>query len=206
MVSLETYTHNVTGEQILYKELFGRIALGDEVAFKILFETYRSKFYSAVFHITKSVVVAEELTQEAFINIWRSRAGLAWVDNPNAYLYRIIINLAHTYLCKESNETQIRYRARCCRGEADYATIELLEARETEKLIAEVVDRLPRQQKTVYRLSREKGMKYQEIAAELKISPNTARNHLIEALKSVRIYLKGHTYCISALILDALFS
>jgi RNA polymerase sigma-70 factor (family 1) len=206
MVSIETYTGNTAGGQMPYKELFERIALGDEAAFKILFETYRSKFFAAVFNVTKSVVVAEELTQEAFINIWRSRAGLTKVDNPNAYLYKIILNLLHTYFCKESNESQIRDHARFRRGEADYSTIELLEVKETEQLIARAVERLPRQQKTVYRLSRERGMKYHEIAAELKISPNTARNHLIEALKAVRLYLKGHTPAISLLILEATFS
>ena len=150
-----------------------------------MFEKYRGKFYNAVLHFTKSVVTAEELTQEAFINIWRHRAGLTEVKNANAYLYKIIFNLVYTYLRKQSNEIRIRRLASYHRSESDYSTIELLEAKETAKLIAEVVDRLPRQQKTVYILSREKGMTYQEIATELKISPLTARNHIVEALSDV---------------------
>lgn len=202
----ETHTFNVAGNQMPYKELFDRIAVGDEAAFKILFEKYRGKFYNAVLHFTKSALTAEELTQEAFINIWRSRAGLAEVDNPNAYLYRIIFNLVYSYLCKESNEARIRDHARSYKGEADYSTIESLEAKETGKLVAEAVDRLPVQQKKVYLLSREKGMTYQEIAAELKISPNTVRNHLVEALKSIRHCLKDHALGITALVLEALLS
>ena len=206
MTRPETYMVSVAGMPMPHKELFDRIAKGDEAAFKILFENYRGKFYSAVLHFTKSAVTAEELTQETFINIWRSRAGLTEVDNPNAYLYRIVFNLVYTYLSKESNEIRIRKLARYYRGDADYSTIESLEANETAKLIAAVVDRLPRQQKTVYQLSRERGLTYQEIADELNISPNTVRNHLVEALKSVRSSLKGHAFSISILVLDSMLT
>lgn len=191
--------------RILYKELFVRIAAGDESAFKLLFESYRGKCYQVILYATKSTVTAEELTQEAFINIWRSRRGLSRVENPNAYLYKVLFNLIHTYLCKQSNELRIRQLARSQHNQFDNSTIETIEVNETAKLIADVVERMPKQQKTVYLLSREKGMTYQQIAVELGISPNTARNHLVEALKSVRTKLKGHAYNIAALIIEQVF-
>jgi RNA polymerase sigma-70 factor (family 1) len=206
MISSEPYGTFSESKQLADRALFAAIAGNDEAAFRILFETYRHKFYAAVFHFTKSSLTAEELTQEAFINIWRFRRKLTAVDDPAAYLYKIVFNLVHTYLRKESNEMRIRQLAQKIRGNADHSTGYSIEANETARLIAEAVERLPQQQKTVYKLSREQGLSYREIADELRLSPNTVRNHLVEALKSVRFYLKGHALGITVVVLDSFFS
>src|SRR5690625_7107885 len=56
--------------------------------------------------------------------------------------------------------------------------------KELEKEIDELLDQLSPRQKEVYILSRENGLTLDEIAARLKISPNTAKNHLVHALRS----------------------
>src|SRR5690625_8009225 len=58
--------------------------------------------------------------------------------------------------------------------------------KELEKEIDELFDQVSPRQKEVYIISRENGLTLDEIAARLKISPNTAKNHLVHALKVVR--------------------
>ena len=58
-----------------------------------------------------------------------------------------------------------------------------LEAKESEQLMHEAVDALPAQRKMVYRLNRETGLSYQEIADELSISRHTVKNQLYLALR-----------------------
>ena len=56
--------------------LFDLISKGNENAFKVLFEKYKSKTYAVAYKLTKSSLAAEEITQEVFISIWVSKLRL----------------------------------------------------------------------------------------------------------------------------------
>jgi len=66
---------------------------------------------------------------------------------------------------------------------------EQLFASDIERLAEGVIATLPAQQQIVFKLSREQGLSYTEIAQKLQISPNTVKNHLVQALKKLRISL-----------------
>src|SRR5690606_6696090 len=61
-----------------------------------------------------------------------------------------------------------------------------VESREMEDFLYEMVDQLPDRQKEIFHMSREKGLTHKEIAEKLNISPNTVKNHMIQALKTLR--------------------
>ena len=79
------------------KSLFEAIANDDELAFKALFDLYKSRAYAVAFKLTKTAYAAEEITQDVFVSIWISRAQLAAVKNPEAYLYTVIYNKVSRY-------------------------------------------------------------------------------------------------------------
>ena len=58
-----------------------------------------------------------------------------------------------------------------------------------QKLMEEALNRLSPQRKLAYELSRHRGMELTAIEQQMKISKNTAKNHLTEALKQIRAYL-----------------
>jgi RNA polymerase sigma-70 factor (ECF subfamily) len=68
-------------------------------------------------------------------------------------------------------------------------TEEALLLRDKEALVQQAIELLPPQQKTVYLLSRQQGLSYEEISREMGISVNTVRNHLVKALQSLRTWL-----------------
>lgn len=72
--------------------LFKRISDGDQVAFKAIFDRYRSKFYATAIKMTHSADLSEEVVQDTFVSIWTSRKALVKVDNPAGYLYTILYN------------------------------------------------------------------------------------------------------------------
>src|SRR5690606_12788126 len=74
-----------------------------------------------------------------------------------------------------------------------HSNVVLLEIykKELENEIEELLDTLSPRQKEVYILSRRNGLSLDEIAERLKISPNTAKNHLVQALKVIRNGLEG---------------
>ena len=179
------------------KELFRRVAKDDHAAFDQLFHLYADRLFAAVYHYTKSQFIAEELVQEVFISCWRHRQQLEEVQDPTAYLYRMVFNHINNYLKKAANERRILERAAAWAGAVQHGTLQQLEANETGRIIADAVERLPAQKRLIYRLSKEQGLNYQEIADQLKISPNTVRNHLVEAMKLLRAYLRNNAMVIT---------
>lgn len=172
------------------QQLFDRIAGNDDIAFRLLFNRYRKTIFGVALKLTKQPDLAEEITQEVFINLWVNRTKLPAVDKPDAYLFRILYNKTSDYLRRESNRTKILQNAlRFSSGNVN-STQETIDAHDSEKRIEEAIRQLPAQQKLVYQLSRQQGLSIQEIAAELNISPHTVKSHLAKALSFIRTYLK----------------
>ncbi|WP_308199488.1 sigma-70 family RNA polymerase sigma factor [Chitinophaga sedimenti] len=61
-----------------------------------------------------------------------------------------------------------------------------LQFQEARARLEMAVQQLPPKQKEVFTLSRDKGLKHEEIARALNISPATVNNHLVEALRQLR--------------------
>jgi RNA polymerase sigma factor (sigma-70 family) len=69
---------------------------------------------------------------------------------------------------------------------------DLLICKQKRALIADVIRDLPPQQQEAYRLSRDKGMSYEQIAAEMNLSVNTIKVHISLALKNLRAFFTQH--------------
>lgn len=188
-------TANVYDEQLL----FGQIAAGDAEAFRQIFELYKKELFSTAIKLTKSQLAAEEITQEVFISLWVSREQLLKVENPGSYLFRMLFNKLSSYLKKESNLERIMKAAMQFNKSFVNATQEAVDANESQRRINEVVEKLPPQQKAVYTLSRLRGLKNDEIATELNISPNTVKIHLSKALQAIRVHLKDVAFVTAVL-------
>jgi RNA polymerase sigma-70 factor (family 1) len=175
------------------KELFLQIAQGDQSAFAELFRRYDRRIYPFVLKMIKEASLAEEIAQEIFVKLWEQRAKLATVDNPESWLLTLAAHHTLDQIRIRLNERKMLQRlSELWKNAAANDTEETLQFRESSELVRQAVEKLPLQQQRVYRLSREEGLNYQEIGARLDISPNTVRNHLVEALRSIRAYLDEH--------------
>ena len=170
------------------KELLELIAKGDEYAFAKLFAHYRDKIYSVAFKLTKSDVIAEEIVQDVFLKIWLMRSNLIEIQNFGAYLfivtrndvYKVLKGIARNYkntLLKDNDQSF-----------ANNETIDLVMEKEYQGLLQRAVDRLPNQQKQVYYLVKEQGLKRDEVAHQLNIQPETVKFHLAQAMKNIRAF------------------
>ena len=63
---------------------------------------------------------------------------------------------------------------------------------ECQHILSEAVNQLPSQQRLVYSLSRDEGLKYNEIAEQLNLSKNTVKAHLKKAVSSLRIVFTNY--------------
>jgi RNA polymerase sigma-70 factor (family 1) len=172
------------------KELFNRLAKGNESAFEIVFELYKKRVFSVALKMLKSEIEAEEIVQEVFLSIWHAKARLDDINDPEAYLFTITYNTIYTHLKKASRNRQVLDAIIFNLSEIQNTTGDTIAGNETGKLIKEAIERLSPQQRTVYELSKQDGLSYDQIAEQMNISRNTVRNHLAEAMKTIRIFLK----------------
>lgn len=179
------------------KVLFAGIATGDAIAYKELFDLYKQRIFAAAYKMTKSQVLAEEVLQEVFLNIWACRSSLPQVERPGAYIYRIIFTSVIKYLKRQGNEARIIELAILKTKKYVNETEERMAGWQTEKLIQRAIATLPPQKKLVYKMRQEQGLQYTEIAQQLKISSGTVQNHFHEAIRLIRIYINKHSLLIA---------
>jgi RNA polymerase sigma-70 factor (family 1) len=169
-------------------ELVLRVIAGDETAFAQLFNLYKNKLYSFIYNLSGSATVAEDVLQETFLKIWRDREQLSGIENINAYLYRMAQNHAINVLRRQSREALLLNEVRRLAPEGVQGD-EWLAAKEVQTALQQAIDQLPPQQRKVYQLGQEQGLTYEQIAQSLSISTSTVRNHMVQALKTIREYI-----------------
>lgn len=174
----------------------------NEKSFRALFDNYKNRLYGYVLTMTRSEYAAEEITQEIFIKLWLCHDILDHIENIDGYLFKIARNKTLNYLRKAGNNEkllrELQGSMNVCNNDAEERVI----LHEYDQLLQDALNRLSPQRRLVYQLSRHQGMTIDEIACHLHLSPNTAKNHLVEALRLIRISLGNH---ISAVALMTLF-
>lgn len=177
---------------------------GDGSAFTLLFHLYKNKLYAYVLRLTESEMLAEDIVQDVFMKLWNEHASLAGIDNFGSYLFRMSKNHAINHFRRMSHEALL-ISEMFQTDPSHNATEDLVALNETEKLLSDIIDRLPAQQKTIYQLSRQEGRSHEEIAKLLEISPNTVKNHIVQAMSTIRTQLRRHSDSFLSLALAAFF-
>jgi RNA polymerase sigma-70 factor (family 1) len=172
------------------RELFARMAKGDEAAFADIFFHYIPFLQPHIFKMTRSEEVTQDIIHDTFLRLWIQREKLAAVENFRSYIYTISTNKTYDWLKKTANEKKAIAAAHI--RNIGYANIteETIDFNQSAEFINQAVAKLPPQRKLVFKLSREEGLSHDEIAEKLNISKNTVSNHLTEALRSIKEYLQ----------------
>jgi RNA polymerase sigma-70 factor (family 1) len=172
------------------KELLTRIAAGDATAYRTFFDLYKERFYAVVLKMTRSDLVAEEIVQEVFLNIWLKREKLVFIENPSSYFFTAVYRRVYSYYRKLAREEKIKGVLSQSKA-FENSTEELIFARESQLLISTAIGKLPSQQQVIFKLSKQEGLSREEIAEQLQLSPNTVKNHLSCAVKTIRALLRN---------------
>lgn len=154
---------------------------------------YRQSLYRFFLKHVKIPALAEDLAQDVFLKYWQNRQQANNVANMDAWLYTLARNHLMDHYRKLSVERKYQ---EAVWQEIETASNTVLQEVYTNELVERLnatLDTLPSRQLEVYQLSREQGLTLDEIAQQLKISPNTAKNHLVQALKVLRNSLSTAT-------------
>jgi len=165
---------------------YALIASGDRNAFEEAFRMYYAPLCAFAVQYVKDQDVAEDLVQDLFVRIWQDREKINVSTSLKSYLFASVRNRALNAMkvsarMRPLDEQNIGHVADSDRDEAEYTD------RSTRVLAA--IELLPEERRKVFKLSRNEGLKYHEIAARLGISIKTVENQMGKALKTLRAEL-----------------
>ena len=174
------------------QQQLNRIRKGDIETFESLFH----QFYAGLTRYAESLVrkeeIAEEVVQDVFYNIWKNRESLRIQRTWKSYLYRSVYNNSMMYLRKTRREFLLE-DVTTAEQEGTYSDpADTLEYHEISELVDQTLANLPERTREIFRLNREEGKKYREIAEELSISVKTVEANMGKALKALRNSLEKH--------------
>lgn len=183
------------GTETLHKEtdLLGRIALGDQRAFSTVYHLYYDKIYKFSFRLLRSEEFSEEVVQETMLLIWQGGDKLKEIRNLDAYLKTVAKRKVIALYRRKAIEDRAVKELKAAYSEVHNETEEGILHRESRKILDEGILLLPSQQRLVYQLCYQDGLKYEEAAEKLHISHGTVQSHMKQALKFLRNHLSSHS-------------
>lgn len=166
--------------------------------FEKIYDSYSKRIARFLFYYTKDKEQLEDWVQIVFLRLWKYRKSVnPGGDYLKTYLYKIARNVAIAELKKEKDRV-FHYQSDMNEFPAAYERDEYPGPVSKTDLLMEkyqdVLERVPARAQEVYKLSREDGLTYQEIADTLQISPRTVEVHIRRVLRTLRQELKEFQY------------
>jgi RNA polymerase sigma-70 factor (ECF subfamily) len=177
-----------------------RVAAGDESGFNYLVEKYHRPMVHFLFRMVHNQAVAEELAQEVFLRVYRSRESYRAEAKFTTWLYRIATNLAvnHARDTKHERTAQNVYldvpdpeTGTTPEVADDEPTVEQrLLSDERMAAIRKHVVALPERQRMAVLMHKYQGLDYRQIGDVLKLSESATKSLLFRAYQTLREKLK----------------
>jgi RNA polymerase sigma-70 factor (ECF subfamily) len=169
-----------------------KVVLGDSGAFREIYSHYRGKLYQYAYSLTKSEETADEITQEVFVKIWQKREQINTELNFEAYLKKITLNHVLNFLKKAARDKELQARIYHNVEQIRNSTEEQILEKELMKTYTAAIEKLSPQKKLIYQLHHNEELTHEEISQKLNISKSTVNNHMVEAVKFIRNYVRSH--------------
>lgn len=164
------------------------------------FEKIYKLYYPKMFGFARNYVLANEdvenIVQDVFMILWEREEELELSCSLTTYLFTLVKNRCLNFLRHKLIEEEYNVQMKEELGFKLYALESLDYSYQSEEelqaIIQRALDKLPERCREIFIKSRMEGMKYKEISEELGISVNTVENHIVTALKKLRVELKDY--------------
>jgi len=191
---------NGVSEGLTDADIMLRVKAGDDSAFEYLVQKYRRPMVSFLYRLARNTAAAEDLAQEVFLRVYRSREKYEASAKFTTWLYRIATNLAVNHARDTRHE---RPENTLSLDEPDSDTgltpdvadvaptvEENIVRRERLAAIRQRVQALPERQKMAVVMHKYQQMDYRQIAEVLKLSESATKSLLFRAYETLRGQLK----------------
>jgi RNA polymerase sigma-70 factor (family 1) len=165
----------------------------DEKAFELLFHLLNNSLTKFCILYVNQREIAEEIVSDIFIKCWLNRKTLTEILNPETYLFVAVKNQSLNHIKKYSSIHLVQIEeTNSVEFVNTYNPQKEIENKELIFRMDKAITALPQQCRIVFRLIKEDGMKYKEVAEILNISPRTVQTQLFRAVKKLSIVLSNY--------------
>jgi RNA polymerase sigma-70 factor (ECF subfamily) len=182
-------------------EIMLRVREGDDAGFDFLIAKYRRAIVHYMFRMVHNQAVAEELAQEVFLRVYRSRATYRAEARFSTWLYRIATNLGVNH-ARDTKHERAASNIYLDQPDAETGTtpdvadstplVEMTMLRdERMQAIRDQVMALPERQRNAVLMHKYQDMDYKQIGEVLKLSESATKSLLFRAYQTLRERLKN---------------
>jgi RNA polymerase sigma-70 factor (ECF subfamily) len=181
-------------------EIMLRVRQGDDAGFNYLISKYQRQIVHFMFRMVHNQAVAEELAQEVFLRVYRSRETYRAEARFSTWLYRIATNLGVNH-ARDTKHERAAQNVYLDQPDAETGTtpdvadttpnveMDLLKDERLRAIRAHVLE-LPERQRTAVLMHKYQGMDYKQIGEVLKLSESATKSLLFRAYQALRESLK----------------
>ena len=169
------------------------------IAFKSLFNRYYAGLCIYCESFVGNKQDSEDLVQDVFVQTWMKRSELTFDKTLRPYLYKAVHNAGIQFLrhqkVRDLYSAQVKAKlteAECIPFEWVTIDTDPAEANDIQTLYQQALEQLPAQTREIFLCSREKEMKYSEIADLTGLSVKSIEYHISKALEVFRKVLKDY--------------
>jgi len=159
---------------------------------------HQKAVYGYLLHFTRNIHDAQDLFQETFLRAYRAYAALPGDADLRAWLIRIAVNVSKNHVRDRQRRTRIlvdeeqghnNEQVLSLRNNSD--TEQTMISRETANALLGTIEALPFHQRAAFIQRQFEGLDYDTIASNLDCSPESARAHVYQALRKLRLSLSS---------------
>lgn len=171
------------------QELLHGLQQGSEEAFTCLYKHYSVPLYYNILSLVKDENTAEELVQDVFFKIWKRKSTIDITKSFSGYLFVTARNQVYDFFQQLNRDQALRSRIMSFASESyDYIEQSIF-AKENADLLRKAMDTLPPQRRRAFELCKLEGLSYRQASEEMGISLSTIKDHMVNALDTIRTYV-----------------
>ncbi len=183
-------------------QLMLRTQQGDRQAFEQLVLAYQDRLVGIFTHMIRSQEAAEDLAQEVFLRVYRSRERYQPTAKFSTWLFHIANNLAKNARRSLGRRKEVSYEGKSTNeSSGDFAShvadksglmpTRQLARRELQGIVQEALDTLSDRQRMAVLLHKFEGMSYADIGQTMEMSPAAVKSLLSRARENLRVKLES---------------
>lgn len=179
------HSEDFIGDEL--RQLQQKIKKGDTAAFTRLYGMLFKRLYGFSFSIVKVADLAHEVVEDVLLKLWMQREKIDAIQNLPVYLYVAVKNQSLNKLALKANQWLTEDFDELTPEVASIPNdpLRLMITKEMLGRINEAIENLPPRCKMIFRLVREDGLRYKEVAEILNISVNTIDVQMATAVKRI---------------------
>jgi len=189
---LEYKPKNTSDTSIAEATLLQQLQKGNELAFVQLYQKYHAALYLFALRFLHVEMLAKDVVHDVFVKVWDNRADLAAVTSFKSYLFTACKNHILNVLDRAAKEAHIKQEIAKQMSTMEPSVEIAWFVAEQEALLQQAIAQLPPKRREIFTLCRLEGKSYEEVAKIMEISVSTVNDHMVKAMKTLKIYLQQY--------------